>query len=81
LHWILPADRTRKALGFTPRERLAVSYARLISATPLLFPDEFIAELTSAFTEREIVILAGLAVEINRNGRLFEALGAQPPGS
>lgn len=30
--------------------------------------------------EQEIVFLAGLAIEVNRNGRLFEALGAQPPG-
>jgi hypothetical protein len=32
-----------------------------------------------AFTEQEIVILAALAAEINRNARLFEALGAPPP--
>lgn len=64
--------------GFSPRERLAVGYARLISSTPLEFPEDFIAELTTAFTDQEIVILASLAAEINRNARLFEALGTPP---
>jgi alkylhydroperoxidase family enzyme len=66
--------------SFTVRERLAIRYARFISATPLDFPPDFIAELTAAFTEPEIVMLAGAAADINFNGRLFEALGAPVPG-
>lgn len=62
--------------SFSARERLAIRYARLISATPLDFPSDFVAELTSAFTEQEIVMLAAAAADINYNGRLFEALGA-----
>lgn len=65
--------------SFSRRERLAITYARLVSATPLEFPDGFVSELTEAFTEQEIVILAALAAEVNRNARLFEALGAPPP--
>ncbi len=65
--------------SFSARERLAVAYSRLISSTPLAFPEDFVAELTTAFTEREVVIMAALAAEINRNGRLIEALGAPPP--
>ncbi|HEU4514780.1 MAG TPA: hypothetical protein VFR87_16850 [Nocardioidaceae bacterium] len=64
--------------SFSTREQLAIKYTRLISATPLEFPEDFVAELTAAFTEQEIVILAALAAEINRNARLFEALGAPP---
>lgn len=64
--------------SFSPRERLAIGYARLVSSTPLEFPEDFIAELTAAFTEQEIVILAALAAEVDRNARLFEALGAPP---
>ncbi|WP_448003674.1 carboxymuconolactone decarboxylase family protein [Agromyces bauzanensis] len=64
--------------SFSPRERLAIRYARLVSSTPLEFPEDFVAELTAAFTEQEIVILAALAAEMNRNARLFEALGAPP---
>ena len=60
------------------RERLAIRYARLVSSTPLEFPSDFVAELTAAFSEQEIVILAALAAEINRNARLFEALGVPP---
>ncbi|WP_136706595.1 hypothetical protein [Agromyces sp. H66] len=63
--------------SFSPRERLATRYARLVSSTPLDFPD-FVAELTAAFSEQEIVILAALAAEMNRSSRLFEALGAPP---
>lgn len=64
--------------SLSPRERLAIGYARLISSTPLEFPDDFVAELKNAFTEQEIVILAALAAEVNRNARLFEALGTPP---
>lgn len=64
--------------SFSPRERLAIRYARLVSSTPLTFPDDFVAELTAAFTEQEILVMAGLAAEVNRNARLFEALGAPP---
>lgn len=64
--------------SFTPRERLAIRYARLISSTPLVFPHDFVDELTAAFSEQEIVVLAAFAAEMNRNARLFEALGAPP---
>lgn len=64
---------------FTQRERLAIRYARLVSATPLEFPRDFVTELTAAFTEQEIVIMAAFAAEVNRNARLFEALGAPAP--
>lgn len=65
--------------SLSARERLAIQYARLISATPLDFPPDFIAELTAAFTEPEVVMLAAAAADINYNGRLFEALGAPAP--
>lgn len=72
------ADESQVA-SFTPREQLAIRYARLISATPLEFPEDFVAELTSVFTEREIVTLASAAAAINFNARLIEALGAPAP--
>lgn len=64
---------------FTPRERLAVSFARHISSTPLNFPDDFLAELTSTFDPREIVTLASVAAAINYQARLIEALGVPAP--
>jgi len=66
--------------SFTEREALAVGYARLISATPLRFPPEFIDRLTAAFTEREVVILASTAAQVNYWARLIQALGIPPAG-
>jgi alkylhydroperoxidase family enzyme len=57
------------------REKLAVRYARLISSTPLQFPPEFIAGITANFTEREMVVLASTAAQVNYWARLIQALG------
>lgn len=65
---------------FTERERLALRYARQISATPLSFPDEIMQQIMAAFTEREIVILATTAAQVNYWARLIQALGAPPAG-
>ena len=67
-------------LSFKPHERLAVRYARLISATPLAFPDGFAEELKGVFSEREIVILASTAAQVNYWTRLIQALGCPPEG-
>ncbi len=65
---------------FSARERLALEYARLVSRTPLAFPREFIDQLTAHFTEREIVILASTAAQVNYWSRLIQALGVPPMG-
>ena len=65
---------------FTQPERLAIAYARLVSATPLSFPAGFVFQLQRAFTEREIVILAVTAAQVNYWARLIQALGCPPPG-
>ena len=65
---------------FSTRERLAVAYARLISSTPLRFPPEFIAGITANFTEREMVVLASTAAQVNYWARLIQALGIPPAG-
>jgi alkylhydroperoxidase family enzyme len=74
----------RKALDevqtFSERERLAFQYARLISQTPLQFPQIFIEELKKQFNEREIVILASTAAQVNYWARLIQALGIPPAG-
>jgi alkylhydroperoxidase family enzyme len=62
------------------REKLAVRYARLISSTPLQFPPEFVAEITANFTEREMVVLASTAAQVNYWARLIQALGIPPAG-
>lgn len=65
---------------FSGRERLAIHYAKLVSQTPLQFPRDFIKELKSNFSEREIVILASTAAQVNYWARLIQALGIPPAG-
>ena len=65
---------------FKTHERLALQYTRLISATPLQFSDEFRRELSEVFSEREIVILATTAAQVNYWTRLIQALGCPPEG-
>lgn len=65
---------------FSERERLAIAYAKLVSQTPLQFPHAFIAELRQQFDEREIVILASTAAQVNYWARLIQALGIPPAG-
>ncbi len=66
--------------SFSEAERLAVQYARLVSSTPLAFPADFIARLRACFNERELVILATTAAQVNYWTRLIQALGCPPQG-
>lgn len=66
--------------SFDRRELLAVEYARRVSSTPLMFPASFADELREAFTEREIVILATTAAQVNYWARTIQALGIPPAG-
>ena len=65
---------------FSKREELAINYARYISRSPLSFPEEFIDELKKYFSEREIVILASTAAQVNYWARLIQALGIPHAG-
>jgi len=65
---------------FSKRERLALHYSILVSQTPLKFPIDFIEELKDHFNEREIVILASTAAQVNYWARLIQALGIPPAG-
>ena len=65
---------------FSERERLALRYTIHISATPLSFPEELMQQMQKTFTEREIVILATTAAQVNYWARLIQALGAPPAG-
>ncbi len=65
---------------FTEREKLASQYARLISQTPLRFPPEIIEQIKKHFREREMVILASTAAQVNYWARLIQALGIPPAG-
>jgi alkylhydroperoxidase family enzyme len=62
------------------REKLAIQYAHLVSQTPLKFYPDFIEQLKAKFDEREIVILASTAAQVNYWARLIQALGIPPAG-
>lgn len=66
--------------SFTPRERLAIEYARRISSSPLVFPEELSVALRAEFSERELVILATTAAQVNYWARVIQALGIPPAG-
>lgn len=65
---------------FSNRDKLALEYSRLIAATPLSFPDEFVVMLKAEFSEREIVMLAATAAQVNYWARLIQATGIPPAG-
>jgi alkylhydroperoxidase family enzyme len=65
---------------FSVRESLAIQYARLVSQTPLKFHPDFIEQVKAVFSEREIVILASTAAQVNYWARLIQALGIPPAG-
>ncbi|NTV89777.1 MAG: carboxymuconolactone decarboxylase family protein [Clostridiales bacterium] len=70
----------QEVASFSEREILAMKYAGMISGSPLSFPLEFIEKLKKYFSEREIVILAGTAAQVNYWARLIQALGVPPAG-
>jgi len=66
--------------SFSEREKLAIIYTRLISQTPLSFPSDVVERVKSVFSEREMVILASTAAQVNYWARLIQALGIPPAG-
>lgn len=66
--------------SFSEQEKLAIMYTRLISQTPLKVHLDLVERVKSAFTEREFVILASTAAQVNYWARLIQALGIPPAG-
>lgn len=69
-----------KVASFSDREKLAITYTRLISSTPLKFPSAIVEKVKAAFTEREFVILVSTAAQVNFWARLIQGLGIPPAG-
>jgi len=65
---------------FSEREKLAIAYARAISQTPQKFYPDLVEKVKAAFNEREFVILASTAAQVNYWARLIQALGIPPAG-
>lgn len=69
-----------KVSSLSEREKLAIIYTRLISATPLKFHPDIVEKVKAEFTEREFVILASTAAQVNFWARLIQGLGIPPAG-
>jgi AhpD family alkylhydroperoxidase len=67
-------------ISFSERERTAIEYTRAICSTPLSFEQDLIDRVTREFSEREMVILASTAAQVNYWTRLIQALGIPPAG-
>lgn len=80
LHAVQGVTQLDQVATLTALERLAIEYARKVSETPLSFTPEFGERLRAAFTEREIVILATTAAQVNLWARTIQALGCPPQG-
>jgi alkylhydroperoxidase family enzyme len=65
---------------FSEQEKLAIAYTRVISQTPLKFQPDLVERVKSVFTERDFVILATTAAQVNYWARLIQALGIPPAG-
>ncbi len=61
-------------------ERAALAYVRAISATPVAFEASMIEELKRHFSERDIVIIASTAAQVNFWARLIQSFGVTPAG-
>jgi AhpD family alkylhydroperoxidase len=66
--------------SFSEREKLAIAYTRLVSATPLKFHPDVVEKTKATFTEREFVILVSTAAQVNFWARLIQGLGIPPAG-
>ena len=66
--------------SISEQEKLAIMYTRLISQTPLKFHPDMFERVKFAFNEREFVILASTAAQVNYWARLIQALGIPPAG-
>jgi AhpD family alkylhydroperoxidase len=77
LRGIRPAE---VVASLTPRERLAIGYARKLTETPLKFAPADVDALKPHFTEHEIVVLATTAAQVNYWTRLIQSLGVPPAG-
>jgi len=65
---------------FSEKETAALRYAASITATPVSFDADNIAQVCDLFGERGMVIIASTAAQVNFWARLIQSLGVPPAG-
>ncbi len=82
----VPADKIRAVPGwrdselFTDLERLVLSYAEAMTATPPSVTDEMVEQLGKHFSEAELVELTAIIAVENLRSRMNSALGLTAQG-
>jgi alkylhydroperoxidase family enzyme len=61
-------------------ERLALRYARALTATPVTMDSGLLGELLATFSEREMVVIASTIAQVNFWTRMIQGLGVPPAG-
>lgn len=65
---------------FTDEEKLVIGYAKVLSTSPAVVPDEMRAELTRRFTRAQLTELTAEIAWENQRARLNQGLGVRPAG-
>jgi alkylhydroperoxidase family enzyme len=66
--------------SFSERERTALEYVRAICRTPIAFEKDLVEKVKNVFSEREMVIIASTAAQVNYWTRLIQSFGIAPDG-
>ena len=65
---------------FSLKEKTAIEYVQAICTTPIHISPEIVRNMKREFSEREMVIIASTAAQVNYWTRLIQAFGIQPDG-
>jgi alkylhydroperoxidase family enzyme len=61
-------------------EKLALRYARALTATPVRMESGLLHDLLATFSERELVVVASTIAQVNFWTRMIQGLGVPPAG-
>lgn len=68
------------AVSLSHEEKLALRYARALTATPVRIEPRLLRDLLATFSERELVVLASTIAQVNFWTRMVQGLGVPPAG-
>lgn len=66
--------------SFSEKEQLVMEYVNIVTKTPVIIPEETVANLHKQFSERGIVIIASTIAQVNYWARLIRSLGIPVAG-
>lgn len=66
--------------SFSEKEQLIMEYVNIVTKTPVIIPEETVANLHKHFSERGIVIIASTIAQVNYWARLIRSLGIPVAG-